>query len=274
MKLAYKPLTYKYRLHGTKTIKESNRTTELREDLFVEPRMALLFTNYQKLRFTRKPDMGNNESVSDSFAKDSANVLDYFELKLTPKGEPYYVVNNQDLKKKWSYESVILRSKYTGDWVNRELGLMTEIMDDEKKLLAAILQDFCLNELYNRKIYTIAFDKNTHTGRQMCVETTLDGIPLIFEQECKFKQYLNEQVVEIEGKALINENLLPIGQLCEGKNFKPEDITDITQRTVYRAFGLLNFPEKIETVFKVNGKEGCLKETSILIETLKKNSNE
>ena len=187
MKLIYKPLTDKYMVSGTKIVKEGNRTAESCIEIRIKPRAASIFTDFQKVRFTRIINMDSNENTFDSFVKDSANTLNHFELELTSKGEPCHVVNYQDIWKKWMSESDLLNSKYTGDWVKKELELMTTAIGDKSKLFAALLQDFCMNEIYNRNIFTIAFDNKTCSGKREWTETALDGIPVLFIQEYRLK---------------------------------------------------------------------------------------
>jgi hypothetical protein len=269
MKLIYKPLTYKYKVSGTKIFKDGNRTTESGIEVFIKPRLASILTEFQTVRFTRNINADSNESAFDRFVKDSANVLNCFELEFTSKGEPYHVVNYQEIWKKWLSESDILNSRYTGNWVNKGLELMTIAIGDKNKLLTALLQDFCMNEIYNRNIFAIAFDNQTGTGKREWTETVLDGIPFLFKQEYQLKDTPKEDLLTIEGYAPFKENELQINRLCRGKSYTPEEITDITQKTVYQAFELSNLPEKIESVFKVNGKNGCLKETKVNVQTLK-----
>ena len=269
MKLSYEPIRYDYRVIGTKAVSEGYHSVKSSEELLIESRLPMPFVRYQILKFTRKVNTNADDSAFDNFAKDSANALCYFELEFTPKGGISYVANHENLKKKWISDLNILRSKYAGGWADRALEEMTDVINNEQKLRAAIAQDFCLDELYNRKIYVIAFDSKTRTASQTCTETAIDSIPFVFVQQCIFKQYLREQVVVIDGIAPLNENKEAIMQLCKGKTFKSEDVVIITQHTEYRAFELLNIPEKIETVFKVNDKNGCLKEVNINIQTRK-----
>ena len=271
MKLGYAPLRSNCKVSGTVIMQEEGAdSAEVKVEWLIAPRMAMLFVPYQKLQFIRKVGTMSHETAFIKFMKDVANLLNCFELELTPKGEPHYVVNSQAIKDAWAADGqTILRAKYVGDWVEQELAVMTEVIGDEKKLRKAVLQDFCLSELYSRKIYGINFDGKTHTASQTCTETALDGIPFVFEQWCSYKQYLREQVVVIDGIAPISENQQSIAQLCKGKTYRSEDIITITQHTEYRAFELLNIPESITTVFQINGKNGCLKKVSIDIETNK-----
>jgi hypothetical protein len=265
MKLNYYPLLKCYKVEGNKSFTEKECTKEAKVQLLIEPRMPSLFSNSQKRKFRRQPiDQGQNLTVLDSFLKDSSEILKEFELEFDSRGVPYKLINHQEIGKKWLYYVDVLKSKYSGEWINKEIEWMTHRITESEILLKTLLDDFLFNELYGRKIYKTTFDNKTNAGRRNWIETVW-GIPLEFYQEYEAQTIRQEDYLWINGKLDLNANKLAISQLCAGKQFDPEDITSMEQKTTYTAKDITYIPNRIESVFSINGKNECLEKIEIQI---------
>lgn len=269
MKIKYAPQSNApYIVQGVKTCEQGGSSCVINMSYTVKPDMPSFLTSHQKIKLIRNTE---NLPVYDSpvcrFIKDSSVLLNEFELLTDNRAVPYSVVDYKKIWKKWIELMHVLNSKYEGEWVDTQIDKMTYKISEEKRLLKAILNDFILNELFLRDIYNIAFDKKTTLCLRTRVETAL-GMPLIFKQSCKFTRTREYDTLQISGEIDMTrkENVNNIIRFCSVYGIAPEKITGIKQKTVYSAFNLENLPDKIESLFTVEGsKQECMREVKIKI---------
>ncbi|GHT42017.1 hypothetical protein FACS189437_09610 [Bacteroidia bacterium] len=274
MKIDYSHITKSYQADGVKTFKEKDTVKSSKVQLLIEPKTASLLVNFQKRKFSRTWDASQQEeSALSAFLKDSSKILEEFELEFDSHNIPYLVVNHPEIWKKWLYYADLLNSKYSGEWVEKEIGLITHQISDKNLFLKTLLNDFILNELYQREIYKIPFDNKTGICNRKWIEPAL-GVALEFNQECKLQIRQEEDTLRITGTVDLVKNKAEIKHLCIGRYFNPEDITSIEQKTVYTAQYITCIPNHINSVFSINGKNECLKQTEINISIKEIRKNE
>lgn len=265
MRVGYNSIYKTYTVEGRKVFKEGDNASESNISFLIEPKMPSLPTNFQKRKFRRTIKASNKkESVFDSFVRESALIMQEYELEFNSKGVPYLLINHKEIWKRWLYYIDILNSRYSGQWVEKEISTMTCKIADEKMFLNILLNDFIINELYMRKIHTIRFDSKTNISNRKWIESAL-GIPLEFTQECKLLITEKKDSLTINGLADLSANKLILAKFCKKRSFDLNDIKSITQDTVYYSSYLAYTPERIESKFVINSKDSILRQVDINI---------
>jgi len=263
MKISYNTLSKNYLVEGVKTFKEEGQVNSSRIKIRIEPGSPSVFTNFQKIKFSREIISSKKElPVFDSFIRDSAKILGKYELELDSKGVPYKIVKHKDIWKQWLYYADVLHSKYSGEWVEKQIGLITHRIADKDIFLETLMDDFIMNELFARDIYRIKFDDKINVCNRTWPESGL-GILMNFNQECKVKISSKEDRLYIKGFVDLPKYKKLLNGYFKDKKYQFEDIESITQDTVYYSNDISCIPYRIESKFLINGHDKPYKEISI-----------
>lgn len=265
MRIDYQPIQGTYNVEGKKVFEEQGNISESTISFLIEPKTPSLFTNFQKRKFTRSiKKFDKEESSFESFVRESALILQEYELEFNSKGVPYLLVDHKYIWEKWLHHIDILNSKYSGQWLEKEINMMTGTIAEENQLLNTLLNDFIINELYKREIYAITFDNKTNVSNRKWFESAL-GVPLEFTQECKVLIAQKKDSLTITGLADLSVNKSRLTKLCENRKFNFDDIRSVTQHTLYQSSDLGYIPQRIESKFSIHGKDSILKQVDISI---------
>lgn len=255
-------------VEGIKRTEGGNGISESSSTLRLIPGLCSVLFNCQKIKIERKSiKRERNTTPYKQFISESASILNHYELEFDSNKTPFRIVDHSRIWKEWQTLSVVLLSKYEGAEVEHELGYMTSILGDEKKLLKMILNDYIIKELYGRELLKMKFNKDYKQHREW-YETAFSE-DLLFSQVYSFYFTNHEDQLQIKGFADLNRNKNSINRICRRYDILFEHITSIEQETTYSGYSLARMPDNIETKYFIKAKDECIRlETTTL--TIKK----
>lgn len=268
MKLNKEYITHSYIIEGVKKTREKSDVSESSLILRLFPGFPSILLNFHKIKIEREI-LRKKYGLTPykQFARESAKVLNSYELEFNSDKIPFRVVDHGKIWKEWMKQYEILYSKYTGTEVYKELGYMTSVLGDEKKLFPILIKDYPIKELYGRELYKIKFDKNNTHSR--------NWYEIAFSEELLFQQtyHLNitnrEDTLQITGQADLKRNENCIKRICKRANINIKHVTAIEQKTIYLGTNMALIPDSIETIFSIKADRRLLKQETIIL-TIKK----
>ena len=265
MKLDIKYISAPHVVEGTCKLKEKNAESESSLILRLQPGMTSLFINFQKIKIERSISDKKKQPQTPymQFVRESAQILNNYELEFNTEKIPLRIVNHDKIWKKWPELMEILASKYSGPEVDKELGYMTAILGNEKKLLDVLLNDFPIRELYGRELHLIKFDKDSKCHREF--QETAFSEKILFKQDCFLKITQKKDILRITGAADLHKNKNQMLRICEKSGINPEHVKTIEQETVYAGSHIALIPETVETKFTIKAEGEILKQEIITL---------
>ncbi|MCL1942031.1 MAG: hypothetical protein FWF54_00540 [Candidatus Azobacteroides sp.] len=261
-------ITSPYLVEGIKKSEGKNGVSESSLILRLFPGSPSILLNFQKIKIER--EVINRErdlTPYKQFVRESAGILNRYELEFDSDKIPFRITDHDKMWKEWLKLSEILSSKYTGAEVERELGYMTSVLDDEQKLFPIVAGDYPIRELYGRELYKIKFGKDNKYSRDW-YETAFSE-KLLFSQTCRLIEAKREDKIQMAGFADLKRNENRIKRICRRTGINIGHITSIEQKTVYSGSNMARIPDRIETEFSVRAEGGLLKRETIVL-TIKK----
>lgn len=262
MKLNKEYIVHPYIVEAEKCIRDNSGSSKSFVTLKLLPKSPSILLNFQRIKICREIINKTKETNPyQLFVRESAQILNNYELEFNSDKIPFLVVNHKDIWQKWLELVDILSSKYTGNQIDQDLSYMTSILGDDKKFLSILVKDYPMHELYGRELHKIQFDKENNCQRDWLENVFSEK--LLFSQTYKLKITNTKDTLQIIGLANLTKNEDAIRRICSQTDIDISHISCIEQDTTYLGYNIAKIPDCIESKFSIRGKKGLLKEETI-----------
>ena len=153
-----------------------------------------------------------------------------------------------------------MRAKYEGEWVEKELQLLTDRVHDKKLLLNMMKRYYVLSEWLEADWSGIEFIEGK--GYREHEETAL-GVPLLFSQECSIEDNEEGMSLHIVGNADLRKNEVQLEKNSLLGEAQIENITSIEQHCIVKTDRITEIPQSIHSHYTIKGREQILKDIEI-----------
>ena len=198
----------------------------------------------------------------ERFVKETQEVLNPLCMELNSYRRCTALSSYGEICKKWERLLPILYSKYCGKWVEEQIEIMTERINNKKRLEVQLYKHFIVSEWFQRNIYKVDF---TDEGRAIR-EYQENGfiIPLTFLQQCSFERTdIGEQTLIIKGNVDLEKNTTQIEELCRRYEIKQKQLVSIEQHTEIQGKNLSGLINRIHSIYSIKGENNALKTVEI-----------
>ena len=209
--------------------------------------------------------MDRKEESMDNFKRfslDTMETIREFSMELDSHRRCVALLEHERICQRWRESLPLLRSRYTGEWVERQLQQMTSRIEDENTFFSLLTTHFILYEWFQRDIASIDF-----FGAQRIREhqENVFSVPLIFQQTCSIIQRDDTQILTIDGHVDLQRDKQQICALGKAYDIDDKSIVSITQHTAHKAEDLSGLPLSIHSLYRINGEHELLKTVETLL---------
>ena len=202
----------------------------------------------------------DDDDATAAFVHDIESTLNPICMELDSRGKCIGISDHDELCKRWDDSLFLLRAKYEGEWVEKELQLLTDRVHDKNLLLNMMRRYYVLSEWLEADWSGIEFTEGK--GYREHEETAL-GVPLLFSQECSIEENEEGMSLHIVGNADLRKNEVQIEKISLLGEAHIEDITSIEQHCIVKTTNLTEGPQTVYSHYTVKGREQILKDIEI-----------
>ena len=202
----------------------------------------------------------DDDDATASFVHDIESTLNPICMELDSRGKCIGISDHDELCRRWDDSLFLLRAKYEGEWVEKELQLLTDRVHDKNLLLNMMKRYYVFSEWMEADWSDIEFTEGK--GYREHEETAL-GVPLLFSQECSIEDNEEGMSLHIVGNADLRKNEVQIEKISLLGEAHIEDITSIEQHCVVKITNLTEGPQSVYSHYMVKGREQILKDIEI-----------
>ena len=204
--------------------------------------------------------IADEDDATAAFVHDIESALNPICLELDSRGRCVGISDHDELCKRWDDSLFLLRAKYEGEWVEKELQLLTDRVHDKNLLLNMMKRYYVFSEWLEADWSGIEFTEGK--GRREHEEVAL-GVPLLFSQECSIEDNEEGMSIHIVGNADLRKNEVQIEKISLLGEGHIEDIVSIEQHCVVKITNLTEGPQSVYSHYMVKGREQILKDIEI-----------
>ena len=202
----------------------------------------------------------DDDDATASFVHDIESTLNPICMELDSRGKCIGISDHDELCRRWDDSLFLLRAKYEGEWVEKELQLLTDRVHDKNLLLNMMKRYYVFSEWLEADWSGIEFTEGK--GHREHEEVAL-GVPLLFSQDCSIEDTEEGISLHIVGNADLRKNEVQIEKISLLGEAHIEDITSIEQHCVVKITKLTEGPQTIYSHYMVKGQEQILKDIEI-----------
>ena len=181
-------------------------------------------------------------------------------MELDSRGKCIGISDHDELCKRWDDRLFLLRANYEGEWVEKELQLLTDRVHNKGLLLNMMKRYYVFSEWMEADWSDIEFTEGK--GYREHEETAL-GVPLLFSQECSIEDNEEGMSLHIVGNADLRKNEVQLEKISLLDETQIEDITSIEQRCIIKTDRITEIPQSIHSHYTIKGQEQILKDIEI-----------
>ena len=204
--------------------------------------------------------IADEDDATAAFVHDIESTLNPICMELDSKGKCIGISDHDELCRRWDASLFLLRAKYEGEWVEKELQLLTDRVHDKNLLLNMMKRYYVLSEWLEADWSSIEFTEGK--GHREHEEDAL-GVPLLFSQDCSFEDTEEGISLHIVGNADLRKNEVQIEKISILGEAHIEDITSIEQHCIVKTTNLTEGPQTVYSHYTVKGREQILKDIEI-----------
>lgn len=204
--------------------------------------------------------IADEDDATAAFVHDIESTLNPICMELDSRGKCIGISDHDELCKRWDDSLFLLRAKYEGEWVEKELQLLTDRVHDKNLLLNMMRRYYVLSEWLEADWSSIEFTEGK--GHREHEEVAL-GVPLLFLQECSIEDNEEGMSLHIVGNADLRKNEVQIEKISLLGEAQIEDITSIEQHCIVKTTNLTEGPQSVYSHYMVKGREQILKDIEI-----------
>ena len=202
----------------------------------------------------------DDDDATASFVHDIESTLNPICMELDSRGKCIGISDHDELCRRWDDSLFLLRAKYEGEWVEKELQLLTDRVHDKNLLLNMMRRYYVLSEWLEAYWSSIEFTEGK--GHREHEEVAL-GVPLLFSQDCSIEDTEEGISLHIVGNTDLKKNEVQLEKISLLGEAHIEDITSIEQHCVVKITKLTEGPQTIYSHYMVKGQEQILKDIEI-----------
>ena len=258
MYIPFKVPTGSCKVHGVRTEVMPDGVSETKCDTSIE--FAPLSKDSKVKAVVYLHAFADDDDATAAFVHDIESTLNPICLELDSRGRCVGISDHGELCRRWDDSLFLLRAKYEGEWVEKELQLLTDRVHDKNLLLNMMRRYYVLSEWLEADWLGIEFTEGK--GHREHEEVAL-GVPLLFSQDCSIEDTEEGMSLHIVGNADLRKNEEQIEKISLLGEAHIEDITSIEQHCVVKITNLTEGPQTIYNHYMVKGQEQILKDIEI-----------
>ena len=258
MYIPFKVPTGACKVHGVRTEVMPDGVSETKCEASIE--FATLSKDSKVKAVVYLHAFADDDDATAAFVHDIESTLNPICMELDSRGKCIGISDHDELCKRWDDSLFLLRANYEGEWVEKELQLLTDRVHDKNLLLNMMRRYYVLSEWLEADWSSIEFTEGK--GYREHEETAL-GVPLLFLQECSIEDNEEGMSLHIVGNADLRKNEVQIEKISLLGEAHIEDITSIEQHCIVKTTNLTEGPQTVYSHYKVKGREQILKDIEI-----------
>ena len=258
MYIPFKVLTGSCKVHGVRTEVMPDGVSETKCDTSIE--FAPLSKDSKVKAVVYLHAFADDDDATAAFVHDIESTLNPICMELDSRGKCIGISDHDELCRRWDASLFLLRAKYEGEWVEKELQLLTDRVHDKNLLLNMMKRYYVLSEWMEADWSGIEFTEGK--GYREHEETAL-GVPLLFSQDCSFEDTEEGISLHIVGNADLRKNEGQLDRISLPGEAQIEDITSIEQHCIVKTTDLTRSPQSVYSHYMVKGREQILKDIEI-----------
>lgn len=204
--------------------------------------------------------IADEDDATASFVHDIESTLNPICMELDSRGKCIGISDHDELCKRWNDRLFLLRANYEGEWVEKELQLLTDRVHDKGLLLNMMKRYYVFSEWIEVDWSGIEFTEGK--GYREHEETAL-GVPLLFLQECSIEDNEEGMSLHIVGNADLRKNEVQLEKISLLGETLIKNITSIEQHCIVKTDRITEIPQSIHSHYTIKGQEQILKDIEI-----------
>ena len=205
--------------------------------------------------------IADEDDATAAFVHDIESALNPICLELDGRGRCVGISDHDELCRRWDDSLFLLHARYEGEWVERELQLLTDRVHDRRLLLDMMKRYHVFSEWLEADRSGIEFTEGK--GYREHEEAAL-GVPLLFSQDCSIEEDTEEGIsLHIVGNADLRKNEGQLEKISLLGEAQIENITSIEQHCIVKTTNLTGGPQTVYSHYTVKGREQILKDVEI-----------
>ena len=258
MYIPFKVPTGSCKVHGVRTEVMPDGVSETKCDTSIE--FAPLSKDSKVKAVVYLHAFADDDDATAAFVHDIESTLKPICLELDSRGRCVGISDHGELCKRWDDSLFLLHARYEGEWVEKELQLLTDRVHDKGLLLNMMKRYYVFSEWLEADWSGIEFTEGK--GHREHEEVAL-GVPLLFSQDCSIEDTEEGISLHIVGNADLRKNEVQIEKISLLGEAQIEDITSIEQHCIVKTTNLTEGPQSVYSHYMVKGQEQILKDIEI-----------
>ena len=258
MYVPFKALTGSCKVHGVRTEVMPDGVSETKCEASIK--FVPLSKDSKVKAVVYLHAFADDDDATAAFVHDIESTLNPICLELDNRGKCVRISDHEELCKRWDDSLFLLHARYEGEWVGKELQLLTDRVHDKSLLLNMMKRYYVFSEWMEADWSGIEFIEGK--GYREHEETAL-GVPLLFSQECSIEENEEGMSLHIVGNADLRKDEVQLEKISLLGEAQIEDITSIEQHCVVKITNLTEGPQTIYSHYIVKGQEQILKDIEI-----------
>ena len=258
MYIPFKVPTGSCKVHGVRTEVMPDGVSETKCDTSIE--FAPLSKDSKVKAVVYLHAFADDDDATAAFVHDIESTLKPICLELDSRGRCVGISDHGELCKRWDDSLFLLHARYEGEWVEKELQLLTDRVHDKGLLLNMMKRYYVFSEWLEADWSGIEFTEGK--GHREHEEVDL-GVPLLFSQDCSIEDTEEGISLHIVGNADLRKNEVQIEKISLLGEAQIEDITSIEQHCIVKTTNLTEGPQSVYSHYMVKGREQILKDIEI-----------
>ena len=258
MYIPFKALTGSCKVHGVRTEVMPDGVSETKCEASIE--FIPLPKDSKVKAVVYLHAFADDDDATAAFVHDIESTLKPICLELDSRGRCVGISDHGELCKRWDDSLFLLHARYEGEWVEKELQLLTDRVHDKGLLLNMMKRYYVFSEWLEADWSSIEFTEGK--GHREHEEVAL-GVPLLFSQDCSIEDTEEGISLHIVGNADLRKNEVQIEKISLLGEAQIEDITSIEQHCIVKTTNLTEGPQSVYSHYMVKGREQILKDIEI-----------
>ena len=258
MYIPFKALTGACKVHGVRTEVMSDGVSETICEASIE--YTPLPEDSKVKAVVHLYAIADEDDATAAFVHDVESALNPICLEIDSRRRCVGILDHDELCKRWDNRLSLLRVNYEGEWVEKELQLLTDRVHDKGLLLNMMKRYYVFSEWMEADWSGIEFTEGK--GYREHEETAL-GVPLLFSQECSIEDNEEGMSLHIVGNADLRKNEVQLEKISLLDETQIEDITSIEQHCIVKTDRITENPQSIHSHYTIKGQEQILKDIEI-----------
>ena len=258
MCIPFKVLTGSCKVHGVRTEVMPDGISETECEASVE--FVPLSEDGKVKAVVYLHAIADEDDATAAFVHDIESALNPICLELDSRGRCVGISDHDELCRRWDDSLFLLHARYEGEWVERELQLLTDRVHDRRLLLDMMKRYYVFSEWLEADRSGIEFTEGK--GYREHEEAAL-GVPLLFSQDCSIEDTEEGISLHIVGNADLRKNEVQLEKISLLGEAQIEDITSIEQHCIVKTDRITENPQSIHSHYTIKGQEQILKDIEI-----------